>query len=240
MDTQTSHNATANAVVVVHDSQRDVPGLVPGVKLHTTGLTLPPRLTFEEWTNVGAWLLHVGRAINWAIGDWLADGERRYGETYAQAADVTGYEEPTLMTMAWVARKVTTSIRSENLSWSHHREVASLEDAAEMRYWLNQAEEGNWSVRMLRQELHRAAVAALEPEPIPEDDGTETSFAAEVIQQDDPDWPELVELAGLLTAVDDITHEQHQQYIASREAWPAGWEQVERVLERWNAEWWQV
>lgn len=62
-----------------------------------------------------------------------------YGETYAQAIEATGYEEQSLRNAKFVAASVEFSRRRENLSWSHHAEVASF-DADEQTRWLDEAE----------------------------------------------------------------------------------------------------
>ena len=65
-------------------------------------------------------------AVQWWVGDWINYGEKQYGEAYAQAIEVTGKEYQALADTAWVAGKVEFSLRNENLSFAHHREVASL------------------------------------------------------------------------------------------------------------------
>jgi hypothetical protein len=68
---------------------------------------------------------------------------------------VTGYDRQTLMNMVYVATRFETSRRRENLSWSHHAEVAGL-DAAEQERWLERAGADRLTVRELRLELHCA------------------------------------------------------------------------------------
>ncbi|HEY8501219.1 MAG TPA: hypothetical protein VIL21_00905, partial [Solirubrobacterales bacterium] len=61
----------------------------------------------------------------------------------------------TLMNMVYVASKFGISRRRENLSWSHHETVASLEEG-EQEYWLERATEHRLSVADLRVELRTA------------------------------------------------------------------------------------
>jgi hypothetical protein len=59
------------------------------------------------------------------------------------------------MNMAYVASRVPTSRRRENLSWSHHAELAPL-NAEEQEYWLERALLDRMSVHCLRNELRAA------------------------------------------------------------------------------------
>ena len=63
----------------------------------------------------------------WWWGDWLRFGERKYGEMYSQAIDHSKLDYQTLANSTYVSGAVEFSRRRENLSWSHHKEIASLE-----------------------------------------------------------------------------------------------------------------
>lgn len=84
----------------------------------------------------------------WWVGDWLNYGEQRWGEMYAQAEVTTGWDYQRLRDAKWVANGVHLSVRKDNLSWSHHKEVAHLEPQ-EQAAWLNRAEVEGLSVRAL-------------------------------------------------------------------------------------------
>lgn len=114
--------------------------LTGGIIATATGLNFPEDLLFEDWENVGLILQALAvtkdeqlkvatrevEIVNWWIADWLNYGERRYGETYAQAAELTGLRDKTLANIAWVGRKFAPERRRADLSWSHHAEVAGL------------------------------------------------------------------------------------------------------------------
>lgn len=127
--------------------------MADGISIRPTGLTIERTLSFEEWSLLGSRLAVLGQAIQFAIGDWLNYGERRYGETYTQAVEETGYSVGSLMNMKFVASRIETSRRREDLSFSHHAEVAGLAPS-EQDYWLACAERERWSRRRLRDELH--------------------------------------------------------------------------------------
>ena len=85
-------------------------------------------LAHDDWLRQGG-RLGVGRpgAAGWWIGDWVRYGAATYGQRYAVATRVTGYNDQTLMNMVYVATRFEISRRRENLSWSHHAELAALD-----------------------------------------------------------------------------------------------------------------
>jgi hypothetical protein len=115
-------------------------------------------LTAREWREVGGRLGLTCRSSNWWIGDWVRHGMRVYGEKYAIAARVTGYDVQTLMNMVYVANRFEVSRRRENLSWSHHAACARL-DAPAQELWLGRSQEHGLSVRALRAALKAAGQA---------------------------------------------------------------------------------
>lgn len=151
--------------------------VLPGA-VSETGLDLPVDLSYEEWERVGGVLGRIGRAHQWWVGDWLNYGERAYGEKYAQAMDTLGLEYSTVSDYAWVARAVTPSVRTETLSWSHHKQVASL-SADEQAQWLVASASSGWNANELRGAIRERK--ALDPPPLPE--GQYRVIYA------DPPWP---------------------------------------------------
>lgn len=109
-------------------------------------------LSYDEWLRHGRRLGVVGRSAAWWIGDWVRYGAARYGRKYELAARVTGYEHQTLLNMVYVATRFEISRRRENLSWSHHAELAAY-DVEEQERWLDRATAERLTVRGLRREL---------------------------------------------------------------------------------------
>jgi hypothetical protein len=136
------------------------------------GLVLSEGLSFEEWSKIGVTLGTIESGINWWIGDWLNYGERAYGEKYTQATLETGRDRDTLANIASVAGKFDLSRRRDNLSWSHHVEVASLE-AAVADALLDEAAHDGWSKSTLREKVQARKkalpAAASNSTPIPAD-----------------------------------------------------------------------
>ena len=140
-----------------------------------TEITRPS--TTKEWHTYGEILRHVEEAKQWAIGDWLVDGKRHYGDRlYKEAAGILDLEQRTLEDQKRIANLFEFTLRNVNLLWWHHREVSSLKlpetvkdkklsqgrmqwshdpDKAKMQDFLKLAEDKEWSVRELRIEVEQ-------------------------------------------------------------------------------------
>lgn len=106
----------------------------------------------SDWLAAGRRLGAIGRCSQWWIGDWVRYGTSKWGEKYAEAARVTGYDPASLRNMAWVASRFDLSLRNDKLTWSHHVLLAPLEPE-EQRQWLQRASRERLSVADLRLEL---------------------------------------------------------------------------------------
>ena len=123
--------------------------------------------TKDEWQNYGEILRRVDEAKQWAIGDWLLDGKKHYGDgLYKKASDIMGLDENTLRHLSSLSGVFGLCDRSHNVSHTHHIQVASLKkiDRAEDKDWklsdetdtekiqelLKKAEKESLSVRALR------------------------------------------------------------------------------------------
>ena len=148
------------------DTPRPVPAVRSPAGLTTKSWAPRGTLTVADWVRQGRWLGALGRASGWWLGDWLRYGNARYGERYRAAARVTGYDVQSLMNMAYVAGRFDVTRRREDLSFSHHAEVASL-PAEEQDRWLERAATGSLSVRGLRSELRKARDRSEPEEPAP-------------------------------------------------------------------------
>jgi hypothetical protein len=145
----------------------DLPG--PKPTLTNTAWHVDGTLNLREWLNYGRHLGALGRGVAWWIGDWLRYGSTVYGERYARAARITGYDAQSLMNMSYVASRFEPSRRRPGLSWSHHAELAALAPD-EQEHWLDRAEQHRMSVHALRLEVRtsrritgKAAEAAPHP-----------------------------------------------------------------------------
>jgi hypothetical protein len=125
---------------------------LPPTELTPVAWLARSELAYDEWLRHGSRLGVAGRGAAWWVGDWVRYGTARYGSKYAAASRVTGYDRQTLMNMVYVATRFELSRRRENLSWSHHAEVAAFE-IDEQERWLERASEERFSVRDLRDAL---------------------------------------------------------------------------------------
>ena len=83
--------------------------------------------TKKEWANYGEILRRVDEAKQWAIGDWLVDGKRHYGDgLYQEAARILGYDENKLRQYKSLSDRFELLLRSNNLTWNHHKEVSAI------------------------------------------------------------------------------------------------------------------
>jgi N6-adenosine-specific RNA methylase IME4 len=129
---------------------------IPG-EITKIGLVLPEGLAFKDWDNIGSCLRLVEGSMQWWVGDWLNYGERSYGEMYAQAIDETDLSYGRLRNIKFVASNIELSRRRDNLTFTHHEEVASL-SSKEQDLFLNKASDENLSVRDLREAIRKSGV----------------------------------------------------------------------------------
>jgi hypothetical protein len=119
---------------------------VTGCRFLPTQLIIDDDIQFEQWERIGEFLWTLEEGVQWWLGDWLNFGERKYGESYAQAAEVVPYKVETLKNAAYVASQFELSSREDNLSWGHHKAVVGLE-ADDRRDLLAKAKEEQWNCR---------------------------------------------------------------------------------------------
>lgn len=131
---------------------------LPG-KVTRVGWIPPKSMTLEEWLEFGRALDHVEGAVQWWRGDWWAFGiARKYGEG-REIAEQAGVDYGTIRNYASISIAFESSRRRDNLTFSHHQEVASLSLRAQDK-WLDRAEKEVWSVMQLRSNVKQAAAVA--------------------------------------------------------------------------------
>lgn len=138
-----------------------------GCKLTPKGAIFEKDITFDQWQNIGGTLRYLEKSVLFWIGDWINFGEKAYGEKYAQAIESTGYEQGTLQNAAWVASNVEISRRREDLPFSHHQEIASLEPKKQDEL-LEMASSEKMTRQELREELRKQRIFIKESKPLPE------------------------------------------------------------------------
>ena len=143
------------------------PLALPGVHFGATGITLPDNLPIEQAGRIFTTLTDLGDASRWAIGDLINFAEHQYGEKYSQFLDSERSDYQRLADYAWVSKSIHFSLRNENLSWSHHREVAKL-PPEQQRECLRIAEQEGLTVRALRERITGKAQKPLKFQDAPQ------------------------------------------------------------------------
>lgn len=127
-----------------------LPAVPDYVTLTPTSLTMTPGLPLEEWIVVGERITTLVEASMWWLGDWWAYGAHTYGDrarTVAEGRLPRAFQ--TCMNAGWTARKFPETSRQQEVSFTHHQEVAAL-PPAEREELLGQAEAENLTVKALR------------------------------------------------------------------------------------------
>jgi hypothetical protein len=122
-----------------------------GGEVSPVGLSLPDGMRVNDWERLGD---HLGQWRNtnlWWIADWAAYGDRCYRKEYP-ALLMKLYDRESLQNLARVASAVESTRRRDDLSFTHHAEVAAL-DPVEQSEWLADAFDESWSTRELRERI---------------------------------------------------------------------------------------
>lgn len=120
-----------------------------GVEITPTGIDFSDGVTEETWLLLGKQLKTIGRSWQFWVGDWLRYGGFMFGKKYKTASAILGLDEKQLQQCNWVANKVAPENRMPQLSWTYHREVASL-DPELQKECLNIAVEGKLATKEFR------------------------------------------------------------------------------------------
>ena len=165
------------------DTQSDLPVSFPEVVFQRRALVLKG-MPFERWLELGKVLGEIEDAVQFWIGDYLNDGEKAYGEKYAQAVDVK--QARAWANYAWVARSVPKSLRKD-ISYKHHEAVAPL-DPKDQAKWLTDAVDNKWPVSELRTRIR------LFRNPPPKLDCRDSGDGPEVLPDPEPEFQEVAEV----------------------------------------------
>lgn len=125
--------------------------------MQPTDLIIPQKLSLEEHQLWLSYFANIYDKSQWYIGALIIKGQAEYGEMYAQVIGETGLSYSTVANCASVYRKIESSRRRENLSWSHHEAVAKLEPQDQDKY-LEKADSGKWTRQKLRTQLKEAGL----------------------------------------------------------------------------------
>lgn len=125
---------------------------LPKCRMFPTHLEIEDGATMAELSLIGESLFAVHGASPVWIGDWLNTIEKRYGETYTQAVEITKLDVDTLAHYKSVMGRVPPTNRVEGLNYSHYRCVAKL-PPEDQRPRLQTALDLNLTVSQFRQHI---------------------------------------------------------------------------------------
>lgn len=123
--------------------------------LKSNGLVLPEDLPFETWLSYAPLLRKITNASLWWWGDYIRFGERKYGEMYSQALEESDYSYGTLKNAVWICDKFELSRRHDNLTMSHHAEVAGVEEKEIQDRFLEECGKEGWTQHELRGKVRK-------------------------------------------------------------------------------------
>lgn len=106
---------------------------------------------WETWALEGAKLDRITSGHQWWRGDWILAGEGRFGELAYAYFDDDEYDPSTLNQFVRVSVAFPKETdRRDDLSWTHHKSVASLPTLRERKKVLTKAAKERWSDAELR------------------------------------------------------------------------------------------
>ena len=128
-------------------------------RFENSSLVIDNSVTNEEWKQLGQGLRQIEGCVQFWIGDWARFGDKKgftgkYTDTkvYDELEEITGLNHQTLKDYKYISDNVPSSLRNDDLSFNHHREVAKLTPDKQTEF-LNRASEEQLSVRDLRQAI---------------------------------------------------------------------------------------
>ena len=143
-------------------------------RFEKNALIISDTITLPEWKDLGQALKQVEGCVQFWIGDWARYGDKRgftgkYTDpkVYDELESITGLKRKTIQQYKWVAEQ-TSSNRLEDMSFTHHIEVAKLPPEKQEQY-LKKASEQKLSVRDLREQIREDSVTFTENIEIPND-----------------------------------------------------------------------
>lgn len=122
----------------------------------------PPDMPWHVYDVFMGQMSQLDYSMNWIIGDLIAYGERKWGETYAQAMDVFNIPYQRAADLKWVAEAVPHWVRrGPPLFWTHHKYVAKFPPDVQDKL-LREAERNSWTTAELRGAINGKLVPDIE------------------------------------------------------------------------------
>ena len=122
------------------------------VKYQELGLSINRQLSWDEADAVQYVLTRYTKNLSWYWGDYLNYIEKVWPETYSQLIPEDIGNSKTLANWKWVASRIPITGRWKGLSFSHHAEVAKL-DESDRNEILGMAIQENWTITQMREAI---------------------------------------------------------------------------------------
>lgn len=110
---------------------------------------------YAQWAEATTWVQEVEEASPFWVGDLHLYGER-YGEEASQVLKATEYAESTVKNAKHTCKMFPPEKRRASVPYSHHQEIAAVNDEAEREYWLAKCEDENLTRDQLRVQIKAA------------------------------------------------------------------------------------
>lgn len=108
------------------------------VTMYAVGVKIEGYIPDADLGNLALQADDLGTAARWALADLLAEGERRYGDTYSAIIKRTGKNYYTLANMANIARSVPFEVRRFDVDFWHYAVIAPL-PTEQQKYFIDNA-----------------------------------------------------------------------------------------------------
>ncbi len=128
-----------------------------------TGLRVPNTITLEDMTTLGRGVGTMHKVAQWAAGDFLVASETLFPEEWSQLTETLALSERAREDYQRVAKSVPYDQRRPELSYSHHRVVASMKDERKRGELLDQAVAEGWTSRDLEEHRKGDPIGELPP-----------------------------------------------------------------------------
>lgn len=139
---------------------------------------LPPMETLDAYLDAGRHLATMRKRLGFLIGDWVNHGRERFPEQIEMALETAGIDERFAARAANVAKSFPPSIRSDALSFDHHRVVLSLPRPEQLEL-LTEASKRHWKPQELKDAVAQRRYESGQDFP---DDDVDAHFEVQIIR----------------------------------------------------------
>lgn len=129
--------------------------LVDNITINGMEVIVKPAATLDDWKDFGRKLKKIENHLQWHLGFWWNYGHEKWNGDAEEFAKELGYSVNTLKQYGYAERQVTLYNRLDDVSFSHHIEVAALSPKKQTLY-LDKARDEGLSRDKLRKIIRQA------------------------------------------------------------------------------------